>query len=127
MLVLVWQAYEAVLADIEAYYPKLMAGGMLAGHDYGPSRHFGVDRAVRKFAAARNLTYTVTDPPLGRYFEPICCSGWYLFKPLSERPNPAAAAREGDCFAWWLNAAVPCSALATTSATSNLLAIGSAL
>ena len=92
---------------------------MLAGHDYGPSRHFGVDRAVREFATARNLTYTVTDPPTGKYSEPICCSGWYLFKP---RARIAQRAYEGgDCYAWWLQTAVPCSSLATTSVASSLV------
>ena len=50
----------------EAYYPKLMAGGMLAGHDFIDSRAFGVIRAVREFTQARGLSFVVTDPPTGR-------------------------------------------------------------
>jgi predicted O-methyltransferase YrrM len=38
-------SYEAVKADIEAWYPKVRPGGMLAGHDYNePS--CGVTQAV---------------------------------------------------------------------------------
>jgi hypothetical protein len=37
---------EACLADIEAWYPKLKAGGVMLGHDYTASRGFGVIEAV---------------------------------------------------------------------------------
>lgn len=36
-------SYEAVVADIEAWWPKVRDGGLLAGHDYGKA---GVRRAV---------------------------------------------------------------------------------
>lgn len=36
--------YSAVLADIEAWYPKLKPGGLLSGHDYG---YLGINRALR--------------------------------------------------------------------------------
>ena len=106
--------YQPVMDDLLAYYPKLMPGGLLAGHDFIHTRVFGVVGAVRDFATARNLTYVVTDPPLGKYREPICCSGWYLFKPKtggapSTRSPQAAAAM--DCAAWWTGTTVPCSSL----------------
>ena len=55
-----------VCAAQEAYYPKLMAGGLLAGHDFMDSRAFGVIRAVREFTEARSLSFVVTDPPTGK-------------------------------------------------------------
>mgnify|MGYP001982248990 CR=1 FL=1 len=58
--------YRALLDDMEAYYPKLMAGGMLAGHDYINLRAFGVIKAVREFTQARGLSFVLTDPPTGR-------------------------------------------------------------
>lgn len=40
--------YESVLADLKAYYPKVMPGGVIAGHDYlNPA--YGVKDAVMKF------------------------------------------------------------------------------
>lgn len=40
--------YEDVLDDLRAWYPKVKAGGLFAGHDY----HWpGVSRAVNEFAA----------------------------------------------------------------------------
>lgn len=56
--------YEHVLKDIEAWYPKVKIGGILAGDDYGPVPEqqvdfgkgvhiFGVKRAVDEFAVKR--------------------------------------------------------------------------
>ena len=39
--------YDEVLADIDAWLPKLKTGGMLAGDDYDENSHPGVWRAVR--------------------------------------------------------------------------------
>jgi hypothetical protein len=39
-------SYEAVAADIDAWLPKIRAGGLISGHDYGHSRFPGVKRAV---------------------------------------------------------------------------------
>jgi hypothetical protein len=46
--------YEAVKADLEAYAPRVRAGGFLAGDDYGVAGwwHDGVTRAVDEFAAS---------------------------------------------------------------------------
>jgi hypothetical protein len=38
-------SYESVLADINAWWPKLKPGGILVGHDYGHPRFPGVKRA----------------------------------------------------------------------------------
>ena len=43
-------SYEAVKADIEAWWRKLRRGGLLIGHDYDPARFPGVCRAVDEFA-----------------------------------------------------------------------------
>lgn len=45
--------YEAVKQDIEAWWPKVKPGGILAGHDYNPGPDengvdYGVGRAVRE-------------------------------------------------------------------------------
>jgi hypothetical protein len=107
--------YEYVRQDLEAYYPKLMAGGMLAGHDMGPVFDYGVQRAVVDFAKAHRLRFTITDPPTGGYKEPICCSGFHLWKPrLNERVPGQPGMADIDarmCYAWWLGRSVPCSAL----------------
>jgi hypothetical protein len=47
-------AYEAVLEDLRAWYPKVRAGGLFMGHDFVdgrlPQGDFGVRRAVLEFA-----------------------------------------------------------------------------
>ena len=116
--------YEHVLRDLELFWPKVMPGGMMAGHDLGDVFDFGVQRAVTKFCRARRLRFTVTDPPRGRYNEPICCSGWYVWKPHQPGAGSPGARQEANlmadegivldshsCWAWWLRARVPCSAL----------------
>jgi predicted O-methyltransferase YrrM len=48
--------YESVCADLFAWWPKIRAGGLLAGHDFGVHRdatgQWGVRRAVNEFVAA---------------------------------------------------------------------------
>jgi len=44
-------SYEGVIADIEAWYPRLKSGAVMAFHDYGNKRHQvtkAVDDAMRK-------------------------------------------------------------------------------
>jgi predicted O-methyltransferase YrrM len=50
--------YEAVKADLEAYYRTVKPGGYLAGDDYGLAGWWGdgVTRAVDEFAANAQLT-----------------------------------------------------------------------
>ena len=38
--------YEAISADIKAWYPKVKIDGILAGHDYSRFIHLGVKQAV---------------------------------------------------------------------------------
>lgn len=47
-------SYEGCKADIESWWPKVKAGGLLSGHDYENTGFpkFGVKRAVDEFAAA---------------------------------------------------------------------------
>ena len=45
----------AVAADLLAWWPKIKAGGVLAGHDYDALDWPGVVAAVNEFAAARGL------------------------------------------------------------------------
>jgi hypothetical protein len=51
--------YEAVSADIRAWWQKIKSGGILAGHDYRstyrPDIHQGIDKAVEEFAEHEGL------------------------------------------------------------------------
>jgi hypothetical protein len=42
--------YESTLADLQAWYPKLVPGGIMSGHDY-LNPDWGVNQAVTEFAA----------------------------------------------------------------------------
>jgi hypothetical protein len=55
--------YDNVKADIEAVWPSINSGGILAGHDYFQhgTRDFGVIRAVTEFSAKLGLTVNVMD------------------------------------------------------------------
>ena len=61
--------YEAVKADLDAWWPKVKPGGWLCGHDYGLNE-FGVERAVDEWAEVQrlpvstgcNLTFYVQKP-----------------------------------------------------------------
>ena len=55
--------YEAVSADIAAWWPKIKQGGILSGHDYcnvNPAKHFGVIPAVDEHVAQYNLKLQTT-------------------------------------------------------------------
>lgn len=74
-----------VAEDVEAWWPKVRPGGILAGHDWVPDgRHpageFGVRGAVTDFCARMNLTVfpTIGDPP------------WFSW--LMEKPGPQVPA-----------------------------------
>ena len=41
-------AYEFVMADIEAWLPKVEFGGIIAGHDYVNKPNYGVTKAVNE-------------------------------------------------------------------------------
>lgn len=56
--------YESVKSEINAWYPKVKVGGILAGHDYIARSHieeFGVIPAVTEFIERENLTLHTTD------------------------------------------------------------------
>jgi len=40
--------YKGAKADIKAWWPKVVRGGIMCGHDYGKAR-FGVTKAVKKY------------------------------------------------------------------------------
>jgi predicted O-methyltransferase YrrM len=52
--------YDAVVADIASWWPKIRNGGILAGHDYGGRKNrcglWGVSKAVDEFVAHHRLT-----------------------------------------------------------------------
>jgi hypothetical protein len=84
-------SYEAVHEDIEAWFPKIREGGVLAGHDYvedGISAHgdFGVRKAVAEFSAKHRINIYQTAEPF---------PSW-----ISQKPAPAGnpALRLDDLF-----------------------------
>lgn len=52
--------YENVKRDIEAWFPKVRAGGIVAGHDYVNYDDMGVIQAVDEFAAAHGYKVNLT-------------------------------------------------------------------
>lgn len=69
-------SYEGVMKDLEAWYPKVVKGGIIAGHDY-LSQDYGVNRAVREFAKANKVFEVLTIPEkktvdAGFYFKKPC-------------------------------------------------------
>jgi predicted O-methyltransferase YrrM len=85
-------SYEAVVKDIQSWWPKIKKGGIFAGddfipedgdiwlinHDTGVSEYagkFGVRRAVTEFGNKFGLKiYSTTDEPYWKQ--------WYTFKPF---------------------------------------------
>jgi hypothetical protein len=72
-------SYNAVLQDLEAYYPLVKSGGFLAGHDYAEctfasGTKCGVIPAVNQFAAKQKLKIYLTK-------EPHIWKSWILIKP----------------------------------------------
>jgi len=48
-------SFEGVKEDIQAFYPKLVVGGVMAFHDYENDIDYGVKSAVREFCEPRNI------------------------------------------------------------------------
>lgn len=57
-------SYEATLADLRGWWPKIRPGGWLGGHDLknpDPRFAFGVDKAVEEFAGETGIQYAPDD------------------------------------------------------------------
>lgn len=52
-------SYDAVVKDINAWYPKVRAGGILAGHDYYPGTFEGVVKAVNEFTQSKGYELNI--------------------------------------------------------------------
>ena len=61
-------SYQAVCDDLTLWYPIILAGGILAGHDYLPTRHVEVIQAVDEFVAAHNLELFITREKWASWF-----------------------------------------------------------
>jgi hypothetical protein len=59
-------AYDAVTRDLEAWWPLLPTGGLLAGSTFinDPSRNIGVRQAVEDFMRPRGVQILETTEPL---------------------------------------------------------------
>jgi hypothetical protein len=64
--------YESVKADIAAWWPFLMSGGILAGHDYDKAVLPGVVQAVDEFSKVNDIETFVTREAL---------PSWWMVKP----------------------------------------------
>lgn len=49
-------SYEGVKKDIEAWYPKVIPGGVIAGHDYLNKTDYGANRAINEFCKSNGIT-----------------------------------------------------------------------
>jgi hypothetical protein len=52
--------YETTLEDLRAWYPKLVPGGIMSGHDY-LNLDWGVNQAVTEFAAEEKVCVRAID------------------------------------------------------------------
>ena len=52
-------SYNGVKRDIDAWYPKLKKGGILAGHDYDNPDFPGVNRAIDELVSSQQLELNV--------------------------------------------------------------------
>lgn len=71
--------YEGVLADLNAWWPKLINGAVIAGHDY-LCPEYGVKQAVTEFAAEKGLHVFVI-PDIDKEH-----AGFWMRKPLQYNP-----------------------------------------
>lgn len=75
-------SHDAVQADLEAWWPKLKADGLLLGHDYAnhfAARHagFGVVEAVNEFVVARNAAFVAITNENYPYPTFILAKSWH--------------------------------------------------
>lgn len=47
-------SYEGVMSDLNSWFPKVVSGGVISGHDYKMT-HYGVQRAVTEFTRAKGI------------------------------------------------------------------------
>lgn len=52
--------YKSVMTDLETWFPKVCAGGVIAGHDY-LNRAYGVYDAVRDFTTGKYEVHTLIE------------------------------------------------------------------
>jgi len=69
--------YEAVKADLEAWFPKVRKGGIVSGHDYVEYQNFGVIKAVDEFTAKHGYKIELTDED---WWEGVNFRSWYFTK-----------------------------------------------
>ncbi len=65
--------YDAVLDDLNVWFPKCKIGGLFSGHDVN-TEHTGVKEALDEFCKSKNLTYKITKGT--RRIPP----SWYMIK-----------------------------------------------
>lgn len=68
--------YEDCWLDMRAWWPKVKAGGCMAGHDWAPRKGWGVVQAVKDFGVQVNQPWYTT-----RFDEPKTHESWFMFKP----------------------------------------------
>jgi hypothetical protein len=66
-------SYQGVWNDIQAYWPKLVSGGVMAFHDY-EMPHYGVKKAVQAFAMGKYEIHLLPENKLED-------AGAYIIKP----------------------------------------------
>ena len=71
--------YKEVLADIEAWYPKVRSGGILAGHDYVKYQDIEVIEAVDEWCKKTGYKIKLTSAPED-YFEGTLFASWWIVK-----------------------------------------------
>lgn len=68
---------SGVLADLNAYYPKLKSGAVMSGHDWLNTEDYGVNDAVNRFVSGLNLGIEVFTIPENN----IKDASFYFIKP----------------------------------------------
>lgn len=67
-------SYRNVMEDMDAWWPKVAAGGIMGGHDFQTKTDEGwfceVDTAVKRWSQEHKVPFTVTP-----------CTSWWIVKP----------------------------------------------
>lgn len=66
--------YEAVKMDLEAWWPRLKPGGVMAGHDFS-NPAYGVEQAAREFAQREGINLVIIPEDKAED------AGFYFIKP----------------------------------------------